>query len=192
MDSTHRLPAIIQFYRRQQRMPSLGELQRLCGFNSRTAAEKVAGRLVTLGLLAKDKTGRLLPTAAFSAVRVLGAVEAGFPSPAEEELRDTIDLDEFLIRNKEATYMLKVTGDSMIGAGILPGDMVLVERGLEAKDGDIVIAQIDYAWTMKYLRKRGRKVYLEAANKKYQPLVPQEELKIAAVVIGVIRKYRDD
>src|SRR5688500_15800749 len=60
MDSTHRLPAIIQFYRRQQRMPSLGERQRLCGFKSRTAAEKVAGRLVTLGLLAKDKTGRYL------------------------------------------------------------------------------------------------------------------------------------
>jgi hypothetical protein len=69
MDSTHRLPAIIQFYRRQQRMPSLGELQRLCGFKSRTVAEKVAGRLVTSGLLAKDKTGRLLPTVAFSAVR---------------------------------------------------------------------------------------------------------------------------
>jgi len=61
MDSTHRLPAVIQFYRRQQRMPSLGELQHLCGFKSRTAAEKVAGRLVTLGLLATDKTGRLLP-----------------------------------------------------------------------------------------------------------------------------------
>jgi SOS-response transcriptional repressor LexA len=106
MDATHRLPAIVQFYRRQQRMPSLGELQRLYGFKSRTAAEKVAGRLVTLGLLAKDKTGRLLPTPAFSAVRLLGAVEAGFPSPAEEELRDTIDLDEFLIRNKEATYIV--------------------------------------------------------------------------------------
>jgi SOS-response transcriptional repressor LexA len=70
--------------------------------------------------------------------------------------------------------------------------MVLVERGLEAKDGDIVIAQIDHAWTMKYLRKRGRKVYLEAANKKYKPFYPTEELHIAAVVIGVIRKYRDD
>jgi hypothetical protein len=62
MDSTHRLSAVIQFYRRQRRMPSLGELQHLCGFKSRTAAEKVAGRLVNLGLLAKDKTGRLLLT----------------------------------------------------------------------------------------------------------------------------------
>jgi repressor LexA len=97
-----------------------------------------------------------------------------------------------LIKNKEATYILKVTGDSMNGAGILPGDMVLVERGLEPHDGDIVIAQIDHSWTMKYFRKQGRKVFLEAANKKYKPLYPKEELKVAAVVIGVIRKYRDE
>ena len=192
MDSTQRLPTIVRFYQRRQRMPSLRELQRLWRFRSIHAAEKVAEKLITLGLLAKDRTGRLLPTRYFHALRVLGAVEAGFPSPAEEELLDTMDLDEFLIRNKEATYLLKVTGDSMIEAGILPGDMVLVERGLEAKDGDIVITQIDHAWTMKYLRKRGRKVYLEAANKKYKPFHPTEELHIAAVVIGVIRKYRDD
>ena len=192
MESTQRLPAIIQFYRRQKRMPSSRELQRLCGFKSHTAAEKVARRLVALGFLAKDKTGKLLPTRHFRETRVLGAVEAGFPSPAEEELGDTMDLDEFLIKNKEATYILKVTGDSMNGAGILPGDMVLVERGLEPHDGDIVIAQIDHSWTMKYFRKRGRKVYLEAANKRYKPFYPKEELKIAAVVIGVIRKYRDE
>jgi SOS-response transcriptional repressor LexA len=111
---------------------------------------------------------------------------------AEEELSDTMDLDEFLIKNKEATYVLKVTGDSMRDAGILPGDMVLVERGLEPHDGDIVIAHIDHAWTMKYLRKRGRKIWLEPANKRYRPLFPKEELKIAAVVIAVIRKYHDE
>ncbi len=173
-------------------MPSFRELQQLFGFKSHTAAEKVAGRLVDLGFLAKDKTGKLLPTRYFRETRVLGEVEAGFPSPAEEELGDTMDLDEFLIKNKEATYILKVTGDSMNGAGILPGDMVLVERGLEPHDSDIVIAQIDHSWTMKYFRKRGRKVYLEAANKKYKPFFPTEELKVAAVVIGVVRKYRDE
>ena len=192
MEATQRLPAIIQFYQRHKRMPSFGELQQLFGFKSRTAAEKVARRLVDLGLIAKDKTGKLLPTRHFRETRVLGAVEAGFPSPAEEELGDTMDLDEFLIKNKEATYILKVTGDSMNGAGILPGDMVLVERGLDPRDGDIVIAQIDHSWTMKYFHKRGRKVYLEAANSKYKPFYPKEESNIAAVVIGVIRKYRDE
>src|SRR5713101_6570239 len=189
MEATQRLPAIVQFYQRHKRMPSFRELQRLFGFKSRTAAEKVAGRLVALGFLAKDRTGKLLPTRHFRETRVLGAVEAGFPSPAEEELGDTMDLDEFLIKNKEATYMLKVTGDSMIEAGLLPGDLVLVERRSDAKDGDIVIAQIDQGWTMKYFRKRGRQLWLEPANKKYKPIYPAQELKIAAVVIAAIRKY---
>jgi SOS regulatory protein LexA len=192
MEASQRVQAIVQFYQRHRRMPNFRELQRLCGFKSSRAAVKLAARLIELGFIEKDKAGKLLPTRYFREIRVLGAVEAGFPSPAEEELGDTMDLDEFLIKNKEATYMLKVTGDSMNGAGILPGDMVLVERGLEPHDGDIVIAQIDHSWTMKYFRKQGRKVFLEPANKKYKPFYPKEELKVAAVVIGVIRKYRDE
>jgi SOS regulatory protein LexA len=192
MNSAHRFHSLVQFYGTHHRMPSYRELEHLWGFRSPNAARKVVTKFLALDLVAKDPMGRLLPGRAFKAVRVLGAVEAGFPSPAEEALGDTMDLDEFLIKNKAATYMLKVTGSSMIDAGILPGDMVLVERGLEAKDGDIVVAQIDHAWTLTYLRKRGRKVWLEPANKKYQALHPTEELKIAAVVIAVIRKYRDE
>lgn len=92
MESTQRLPAITQFYHRHKRMPSFRELQRLCGFKSHTAAGKLARRLVALGFLAKDTTGRLLTTRYFRETRVLGAVEAGFPSPAEEELGDTMDV----------------------------------------------------------------------------------------------------
>jgi len=93
------------------------------------------------------------------------------------------------IYNKEATYLLKVDGESMIEAGILPGDLLLVERGLDPRDGDIVIAQVDREWTIKYFRKRGRTVFLEAANTDFKPIYPTEELKIAAVVRAVIRKY---
>lgn len=98
-------------------------------------------------------------------------------------------LDDFLIRDKEATYLLRVTGDSMIEAGLLPGDVVLVERRTNAKDGDIVIAQIDGGWTMKYFRTRGGAISLEPANKKYRPIVPQETLTIVAIVVAAIRKY---
>jgi repressor LexA len=77
----------------------------------------------------------------------------------------------------------------MIEAGILPGDLLLVERGVDPRDGDIVIAQVDREWTIKYFRRRGRAVFLEAANKDFKPIHPQEELKIAAVVRAVIRKY---
>jgi repressor LexA len=116
-------------------------------------------------------------------------VSAGFPSPADEELTDTMSFDEYLIGNKEATYILKVNGESMLGAGILPGDMLLVERGAEPRDGDIVIAQVDREWTMKFFRRRGQRVFLEAANQDFKPIFPTEELKVAAVVRAVIRKY---
>jgi repressor LexA len=122
--------------------------------------------------------------------RVIGLVEAGFPSPAEEELVDNLSLDEFLIENREATFLLKVSGDSMTGAGILPGDMVIVDKGRTPRSGDIVIAQVDGEWTMKFLRKRGADVALLAANPKYQPIRPKEELKVAGVVTAVVRKYK--
>lgn len=122
-------------------------------------------------------------------IRVLGYVEAGFPAGAEEELLDTMSLDEFLIDKPEATYILKVKGDSMIEAGIMAGDMILVERGKQARAGEIVVAEVDGEYTLKYLRKKGGKVYLEAANKKYKPIYPEENLKIEAVVVAVIRKY---
>lgn len=122
-------------------------------------------------------------------VPVMGSITAGFPSPAEEELLDTLTFDEYLISNRSATFLIRVEGDSMRDAAILPGDMVLVERGRTPKDGDIVIAAVDEAWTMKYLRKHKGQSILEAANKKYPPIVPTDELAIDAVVTAVIRKY---
>ncbi|HEY4515086.1 MAG TPA: S24 family peptidase [Candidatus Paceibacterota bacterium] len=122
-------------------------------------------------------------------IRVLGLVEAGFPSAAEEQDLDTTTLDDYLIENREATYMLTVKGDSMYDAGIREGDMVIVERGREARSGDIVIASVEGAFTMKYYRKRGGQIILEPANSKYKPIVPQGKLEIVAVVRGVVRKY---
>src|SRR4029450_3649780 len=106
------------------------------------------------------------------------------------ELGDTIDLNELLIKNPEATYVLKAQGNSMIGAGIFDGDMVLVKRTNTAKEGDIVIARIDGdGYTMKYLKKHAGKFYLEPANKNYKPIYPTQELKIEAVVIASIRQF---
>ncbi len=123
------------------------------------------------------------------AIQILGSIRAGFAAPAEEELTDSLSLEDYLIEKKESSYMLRVKGDSMIDAGIHEGDLVIVERGGQAREGDIVIAEIDGGWTMKYLRKKGKVLYLEPANKKYQPIYPEHELQIAAVVKGVVRKY---
>src|SRR5262245_31721884 len=170
-------------------MPSSHEITAVVGFRSKHAASHLVQQLVAHEWVEQDAASTLLPGRLFSALPLLGTVTAGFPSPAEEELTDTMTLDEYLITNKEATYILKVDGESMIEAGILPGDLLLVERGVDPRDGDIVIAQVDREWTIKYFRKRGRAVFLEAANKNYKPIYPTEELKIAAVVRAVIRKY---
>lgn len=185
-----RADIITEFCRNTGRMPTYSEAGALLGLRSKNSVAKLIARLEAHNLLKKDSRGRLIFTGPAPAARLLGSIEAGFPSPAEEELADTLSLDKLLIRNQQATFLLKVSGDSMSGAGILPGDMVIVERGQEAKNGDIVIAEVDGAWTMKYLKKLGNSIALVAANPRYQPIQPKAELKIAGVVTGVVRKYQ--
>ena len=180
---------ITSFYKRNKRMPGYKEIMDLVGFKSKNAVYKLINKLVEEGVVSKDSKGRLTPNKLISEVPILGLVEAGFPSPAEEALADTMSLDEYLIDNKESTFLLEVKGDSMIDEGIKEGDLVVAERKGEPRDGDIVIAEVDGGWTMKYYRKKGNQIYLEPANKKYKPIYPKEELRVAAIVKGVIRKY---
>jgi SOS regulatory protein LexA len=184
-----RIRAIADFFRQKGRMPSFSEIGELCGLRSKNAVYKLVTQLEGLGVLKRDHKGRLIPKSLAYSLRMLGAVEAGFPSPAEEELADTLSLDQLLIKNPDATFLLKVSGDSMSGAGILPGDMVIVDKGQRPKNGDIVIAEVDGHWTMKYLKKRGERITLLSANPRYQPIKPTTELKIAGVVTAVVRKY---
>ena len=180
---------IVRFYRQNKRMPNYAEVMKILDFKSKNAVFKLVAKLEEENFLSKDDKGKLIPKNLYGELRVLGQVEAGFPTPAEEELADTMSLDDFLIKNKEASYMLKVSGESMKDAGILPGDMVIVDRSLTPADGNIVIAEVDNQWTIKYLRKSGARVHLEPANKRFPLIYPKEELKIAAVVKAVIRKY---
>lgn len=170
-------------------MPGYNEMLKILNFKSKNAVYKLIQKMVEDGTISKDSYGKIIPNRLVGEIPMLGLVEAGFPSVAEEELLDTISLDEYMIENKEASYILEVKGDSMIDASIKEGDLVIAERKGEAKDGDIVIAEVDGGWTMKYFRKRSGKIYLEPANKKYKPIYPTHDLKIAAIVKGVIRKY---
>lgn len=177
------------FYEDNKRMPTYSEMMKLFGFKSKNAVFKVVEKLIDAGLVAKDHLGRLVPSQTFGEVPMLGFVTAGFPATVEEEMADTVSLDELLIEKKAFTYMLEVDGDSMIEAHIAKGDMVLVEKCNSAKDGDIVIAEVDGEFTMKYLRKKGSRAWLEPANKNYKPIYPEHSLNINAVVKAVIRKY---
>jgi len=181
--------ALAAFYEKHKRLPGYKEIMAFTGFRSKNAVFKLIQKLVDDGLLRKNKAGRLSPGTLGRSIRLLGLVEAGFPSPAEEELLDVMNFDEFLTPNKESSYILRVKGDSMIDAGIREGDMVIVERKQAYKPGQIVIAMIDGEYTMKYLRKKGNEYYLEAANKKYPDIHPTESFRVEAVVTGVVRKY---
>jgi len=181
---------ITKFYSARKRLPSYREMMDIFGYKSTNAVYRLVEKFVEAQYLHKDERGKLSLGKRFNSLKVLGSITAGFPSPAEEELIDTISLDEFLIGNRDATYMLTVSGDSMIDAGIHPGDIVLVERGRTPKPGDIVVAEIDSGWTIKFFRKSGSMVYLEPANKKYKPIYPENELNITAVATAVIRKYK--
>jgi SOS regulatory protein LexA len=185
-----RIREISRFYRQKGRMPSFSEIGELVGIRSKNAVSKLVSKLEQMKVIERDEKGRLIPGTIGRPIKMLGTVEAGFPSPAEEELADTLSLDELLIQNPQATFLLKVSGDSMSEAGILPGDMVIVDKGQTPKSGDIIIAEVDGAWTMKYLRKRGESMSLIPANPKYKPIRPRQELKIAGVVTAVVRKYK--
>ena len=180
---------IINFYKTHKRMPSYSEITKLVGFASKNAAYRLALKLINEGLIEKDNTGRLIPGRIFGKLKLLGLVEAGFPSVAEEALADTVSIDDYLIENYSATYLLKVKGLSMQDAGIVEGDLVVVERTSSAKVGDIVIANVDGEFTMKFLRKKRTQFYLEPANKDFQDIHPEGALEISAVVKGVVRKY---
>lgn len=180
---------VVAFYKKHKRMPGYKEIMALTGFKSKNAVFKLIAKLVDDGVVRKDARGRLSPVHLGGGVPLLGLVEAGFPSAAEEELLDVMDFDEFLTPNKESSYILRVKGDSMIEAGINPGDMVIVERKPNYKVGQIVIAMVDGEYTMKYLREKNGAYYLEPGNKKYKPIYPQESFQVEAVVTAVVRKY---
>lgn len=116
-------------------------------------------------------------------------VPAGFPSPADDHLEATIDLNQHCINNPSATFFIKVKGHSMIEAGIHDGDMLVVDRSLRAKNGSIVVAVIDGEVTVKCLDLSSNEIWLRAKNPDYADLPIKEgmELHIWGVVKNVIR-----
>ena len=181
---------INEFHLKHKRMPSYSEMLKIFALRSKNAVFKRVKNLIRAGLLEKDRAGKIVPAKIYKTLPLLGFIQAGFPSPAEEELQDVMSLDEYLISNPEATFLLKVEGESMLDAGIHPGDIVLVQKNITPKTGDIVVARVDNEWTLKYFEKRGRAVILRTANKAYPPIIPKNELVIAGVIIANVRKYR--
>jgi len=177
------------FFREKRRMPTYAEMLDILGVKSKSVVHFWINKLIQKGVIEKDATGHIRLITITFGIPMVGSVHAGFPSPEEEALCDIMSIDEYLITKPESSFLLKVSGDSMIGEGINDGDLVIVERGREPKNGDIVIAEVDGEWTMKYFTRKGKTIILEAANPKYPPIKPKSELRLGGVVTAVIRKY---
>jgi DNA polymerase V len=115
-------------------------------------------------------------------------VSAGFPSPAEDYIEGKLDLNQHLIKNPVATFFVRVTGNSMIDAGIHSGDLLVVDRSIEPKDGKVVIAVVDGELLVKRLKLKNGQVSLVAENPDYPPLILQEGMsfEVWGVVTSVI------
>ena len=180
---------LLKFYKSNKRMPSYSELAKLYDFKSKNAAYRLADNFIKENILKKDIKGYLIPGSNLFGIKILGTVQAGFPGFASEENGEILSLDEWLVNDHDSTYLLRVNGDSMIDAGILEGDYVVVERTQSVAVGDIVIAEINNEWTMKYLRKKNGKNYLAAANKSYPDIHSDGDIKIHAIIRSLVRKY---
>ncbi|MFH1049623.1 MAG: translesion error-prone DNA polymerase V autoproteolytic subunit [bacterium] len=118
----------------------------------------------------------------------LESVSAGFPSPAEDYMEGKLDLNKYLIKNQSATFFVRVTGDSMVNAGIYSGDILIVDRSLNPKDGSIVIAVIDSELLVKRMQYIKNKIYLTPENPKFEPIEITGEMnfEVWGVVTTVI------
>jgi len=120
----------------------------------------------------------------------LQKISAGFPSPAEDFLEKRLDLNDYMIKNQSATFLVKVEGSSMTGAGIFPGDVLVVDRSLEPDNHKIILGVLNGEFTVKRLVKKGKEVFLMPENENFQPILITEELnfQVWGVVTFVIHK----
>lgn len=183
------LDVLRDYYAKHRYLPSYAKISELLGFSARNAAFVLVRRLMLAGYLKQSPDRRLQPAPKFFELPLAGSkVAAGLPGTMTEDVQDAISIEEHLVRQPSRTVLVTVKGDSMIDAGILPGDIVVVEKRHAANAGDIVIAIVDNEFTVKRLMKERGRFVLRPENKAYEVIHPKE-LEIFGVVVGSVRKY---
>ena len=124
------------------------------------------------------------------ALLINAGISAGFPSPAGDFKQERISLDQELIKNKEATFFARVSGESMINAGLEDGDLIVIDRSEEPKNGSIAVCFLDGEFTVKRLKLKNKEIYLMPENSRYSPIKIGEgnELSIWGIVTYVVKK----
>lgn len=139
---------------------------------------------IPLSLLGEIKS--LIDNKGFKLPFYLSKVQAGFPSPADEDYTSKLDLNNYLVKRPASTFLVQATGDSMINANIHEGDLLVVDRSLEPGDGKIVIAAIDGYLTVKRLKIKKDELWLMPENEKFDPMLVNSET--GAHIWGVVTK----
>ncbi len=182
--------ALLQDYYAQHRaLPSYASIGNLLGLRSKSSVAAMVARMKLAGYLDTTPDRRLAPTKRFFERPVAQSpVQAGMPDPVEDAHGDALTIDDYLIDRPSQTVLIRVRGDSMVDAGILEGDLVVVEKAASAKRGDVVVAIVDGQFTLKRLDlERGRFV-LVPENKAYPVIRPEGALEIFGVMVGLVRK----
>jgi SOS regulatory protein LexA len=183
------LAKLQDYYARNRVFPSYAAIGKLIGLKSTSSVSAFLDRLNAEGYV-ETTARRLRPGRRFFERPLMpSSVSAGLPSAAFDGPAEGLAIDAHLVTRPSRTFLITVKGDSMIDAGLMPGDTVIVEKTNTANEGAIVVALVDGAYTVKRLARENRRFILKPENKSY-PVLRPAELEIAGVVVGSFRKYK--
>jgi repressor LexA len=184
------LAKLQDYYADNNVLPPYSTIMSLLGLKSKSPVAALIARLKLQGFLESTPEKRLKPGKRFFERPIFDSVQAGAPRQADDSRYDTVSIDQYLVECPSSTVLINVKGDSMIDAGIMPGDTVVVEKRGPARAGDMVIAIVDNEFTLKTLGNEKGKFVLIPANPAYPVIRPKGDLEIFGVVVGQFRKYK--
>lgn len=183
------LEKLQDYYARYQVLPSYATMGELLGLKSKSSVAALVARFKDAGLVEVTPGKRLAPTGAFFGRTVAASpVRAGMPQAVESGGGEVISLDRYLIDKPSRTVLIRVRGDSMVDAGILDGDLAVIECTPSAQRGDIVVAIVDDEFTLKRLDLERGQFVLKPENRAFPIIRPQGRLEIFGVLVGLVRK----
>lgn len=183
------LAKLQDYYAEHRILPSFAGIGQLVGMKSKAAVSAMVHRMIEAGYLSYAPDRRIQPENKFFEREVADTIQAGIPRSANDTVAELCSIDEYLIDTPSRTVLLKVKGDSMIEAGLMPGDTVVVKKAAPAKPGDIVVAIVDGEFTVKYLEQDKGGFYLRPGNKAYSAIRANDHLEVFGLVVGGFRKY---
>lgn len=183
------LAKLRDYYAEHRVLPSYSAVATLLGLRSTSAVAALVKRMKEAGFLDSGPGGRLQPGDRFFERPVSGNQIEGMPHAVNDAPIRGLNVDAYLVDQPSRTELLTVKEDSMIEAGLMPGDTVVVKKGAPTKPGDVVVAIVNNEFTVKYLAYDRHGFFLKPGNRAYAPIRSKDDLEIYGLVVGMFRKY---